>query len=52
MRVGIADGELEVVAHLKLIVQDLGHEAVGFVESSALTQALSKKTTFDLVILD
>ena len=51
MRVGIADGESEVVAHLKLIVQDLGHEAVGFVESSALTQALSK-TTFDLVILD
>lgn len=51
MRVGIADGELEVVAHLKLIVQDLGHEAVGFVDSNALTQALSK-TTFDLVILD
>jgi DNA-binding response OmpR family regulator len=51
MRVGIADGESEVVAHLKLIVQELGHDAVGFSDSSSLKQALSN-TKFDLVILD
>lgn len=51
MRVFIADDESEVVTHLKSIVEELGHDAVGFTDGSALTHALSSETC-DLVILD
>lgn len=51
MRVVIADVEPDVVAHLKLIIKELGHEAVGYTDGDALTQALATEK-FDLVILD
>ena len=51
MRVLIADVESDVVAHLKLIIKELGHKAVGYTDGDALTQALANEK-FDLVILD
>lgn len=51
MRVGIADVESDVVAHLKLIMTELGHEAVGFTDGDDLTQALISEH-YDLIILD
>lgn len=51
MRVVIADADSDVVAHLKLIIKQLGHDAVGFIDGNALIQALSTEN-FDLVILD
>lgn len=51
MRVLIADVESDVVAHLKLIIEELGHEAVGYTDGDALTHALTAEKC-DLVILD
>lgn len=51
MRVVIADNESDVVAHLKLIVQELGHESVGYTDADALMEALSSEPC-DLLVLD
>jgi DNA-binding response OmpR family regulator len=51
MLVVIADGEPEVVHHLKSIVEELGHAAVGYTDGDALMQALVRDT-YDLLILD
>jgi DNA-binding response OmpR family regulator len=51
MQVVIADGEPEVVHHLKAIVEELGDAAVGYTDGNALMQALSRDTC-DLLILD
>lgn len=51
MRVVIADDASGVVAHLKSIVEELGHDAVGLTDGAELMQALSTDI-YDLVILD
>ena len=51
MRVVIADDASGVVAHLKSIVEELGHDAVGLTDGVELMQALSTDI-YDLVILD
>ena len=51
MRIAIADDETDVVNHLKAIVEELGHTAVGFSDGNALSQSLVRET-YDLVILD
>jgi DNA-binding response OmpR family regulator len=51
MLVVIADGEPEVVHHLKSIVEELGRAAVGYTDGDALMQALVRDT-YDLLILD
>ena len=51
MRVVIADYASGVVAHLKSIVEELGHDAVGLTDGAELMQALSTDI-YDLVILD
>lgn len=51
MKVFIADYCLDVVDHLKQIVEDLGYVAVGCTSSNDFTEILSREA-FDLVILD
>lgn len=51
MRVAIADRDKGVVQHLTPIVEELGYEAAGYVDSNALTQALLSEQ-FELLILD
>ena len=51
MRVVIADDASGVVAHLKSIVEELGHDAIGLTDGVELMQALSTDI-YDLVILD
>jgi DNA-binding response OmpR family regulator len=51
MRIAIADRDMGVVQHLTPILQELGYEVAGFVDSQALAQALLKEQ-FDLLILD
>lgn len=51
MRIVIADDEPEVVNHLKSIVDELGHVAVGCSDGHTLMQSLVRET-FDLLILD
>ena len=51
MRVVIADDEPEVVHHLKAIVEELGHAAVGCTDSNALMRTLVSDP-FDLLMLD
>lgn len=51
MKIVIADHAPDVVAHLQLMMEELGHHAVGYTDGETLTQALLKET-FDLVILD
>ncbi len=51
MRVFIADNDSDVVDYLKQIVEDLGHDAVGFTDSKTFTEILLREA-FDLVILD
>jgi DNA-binding response OmpR family regulator len=51
MRVVIADDQPDVVVHLKEIIEELGHDAVGFTDGEAFSDSISRET-FDLVILD
>ena len=51
MRVVIADDEPEVVHHLKAIVEELGHAAVGYTDGNALMRTLVSDP-FDLLMLD
>ena len=51
MRVVIADDQPDVVVHLKEIIEELGHYAVGFTDGEAFSDSISRET-FDLVILD
>ena len=51
MRVAIADTDMGVVQHLTPIVEELGYEVAGFVDSNALSQSL-RNEQFELLILD
>ncbi len=51
MRVAIADSDMGVVQHLTPIVEELGYEVAGFVDSNALSQSL-RNEQFELLILD
>lgn len=51
MRIAVADDEPDVINFLKTIVEEQGHEAIGFADGNALSQALARET-FDLLILD
>ena len=51
MRVAIADRDMGVVQHLTPIVEELGYEVAGFVDSNALSQSL-RNEQFELLILD
>jgi DNA-binding response OmpR family regulator len=51
MRVVIADHGSDVVAHLEQIVKELGHNAVGYTDGDAFTEALTQEV-FDLAIVD
>ena len=51
MRVIIADDESDVVAHLKQIIKEMGHEAVGYTDGQAFSDVMLREV-FDLVILD
>ena len=49
MRVVIADDQPDVVVHLKEIIEELGHDAVGFTDGEAFSDSISREI-FDLVI--
>ncbi len=51
MRVAIADKDMSVVQHLTPIVEELGYEVAGYIDSNALIKALSSEQ-FELLILD
>jgi DNA-binding response OmpR family regulator len=51
MRVVIVDDHPDVVVHLKEIIEELGHDAVGFTDGEAFSDSISREI-FDLVILD
>ena len=51
MRVAIADRDMGVVQHLTPIVEELGYEVAGFVDSNALSHSLLNEQ-FELLILD
>jgi DNA-binding response OmpR family regulator len=51
MRVVIADDQPDVVVHLTEIIEELGHDAVGFTDGEAFSDSISREI-FDLVILD
>lgn len=51
MKVAIADDESDVVFHLKEIIEELGHEAVGFTDGDAFSDTISSEM-FDLAIMD
>ena len=43
MRVVIADDQPDVVVHLKEIIEELGHDAVGFTDGEAFSDSISQK---------
>ena len=51
MREVIADDQPDVVVHLTEIIEELGHDAVGFTDGEAFSDSISREV-FDLVFLD